>query len=85
MLPVQAEQAGLQEVQFPELSNVNAGQAHIPLTSSYPLAVLQAQAVIAAPVALQVMHAALQSVQTFTLCNGYYMFKTLLHHANTIT
>ena len=67
MLPVQAEQAGLQEVHVPELSNFTAPQAHIPLTSSYPLAVLQAQAVIAAPVALQVMHAALQSVQTLAL------------------
>ncbi len=54
-------------MQFPELSNVNAGQAHIPLTTAYPLPVLQAQAVIAAPVALQVMHAALQSVQTLAL------------------
>lgn len=67
MLPVQAEQAGLQEAHVPELSYFNAGQAHVPLTSAYPLAVLQAQADVAAPVALQVKHAALQFVQTLLL------------------
>ena len=67
MPPVQTEQPASQSAHVPELSNVNAGQAHAPLTSAYPLSVLQAQVVIAAPVALQVMHAALQSVQTLLL------------------